>query len=334
MTTNTKIRPFTFDDAEAVVNIMNAHEQQLHGCDDVNLDEMMNDWTSPGINIEEVIRVVENAKEEIIGYIDVWDNTNPHVVKYIWGVLHPDAWDDDLYLEMLSWAEKCAQDRIGLAPVDARVIMQSGASNKDIQRKIVMETFGYQIVRYFYRMEIDLDHPPHQPTVPQGITIMPIDMDAELQDAIIATDEAFKDHWGYVDQPVEELMEQWDHWIENNHHFDPSLWFLAKDGDKIAGACRCAGLRVEDPNLGWVSQLSVRKPWRRQGLGKALLLTAFNENYQRGKTRVGLGVDASSLTNATRLYESVGMHISRQYDTYEKELRPGIDLTTTKSQEV
>jgi hypothetical protein len=60
----------------------------------------------------------------------------------------------------------------------------------------------------------------------------------------------------------------------------------------------------------------------------AFLLTAFCEFYQRGKKRAGLGVDATSLTNATRLYEKAGMHVTQKYDTYELELRPGKDLMT------
>jgi ribosomal protein S18 acetylase RimI-like enzyme len=77
----------------------------------------------------------------------------------------------------------------------------------------------------------------------------------------------------------------------------------------------------------------VRRPWRRQGLGLALLHHAFNEFYKRGKRKVGLGVDASSLTGATRLYERAGMHIHSQFDLYEKELRPGKELATTELEE-
>jgi hypothetical protein len=58
----------------------------------------------------------------------------------------------------------------------------------------------------------------------------------------------------------------------------------------------------------------------------ALLLHAFHEFLKRGKDRVGLGVDASSLTGATRLYQKAGMSIAMQIDLYEKELRPGRDL--------
>jgi hypothetical protein len=41
---------------------------------------------------------------------------------------------------------------------------------------------------------------------------------------------------------------------------------------------------------------------------------------------VGLGVDADSLTGATRLYEKAGMHVVRELATYEKELRAGEEL--------
>jgi hypothetical protein len=61
----------------------------------------------------------------------------------------------------------------------------------------------------------------------------------------------------------------------------------------------------------------------------ALLQFSFNEFYRRGKKRAGLGVDASSLTNATRLYEKAGMQVTKQYDTYQLELRSGNDLATS-----
>ena len=50
--------------------------------------------------------------------------------------------------------------------------------------------------------------------------------------------------------------------------------------------------------------------------------------YRRGRHAVGLGVDASSLTGATRLYERAGMRVVRQFNSYAKVLRPGIELGT------
>jgi GNAT superfamily N-acetyltransferase len=289
---------------------------------------MMNDWTSPGFNSQEMIRIIENRQGDIIGYIDVWDTIRPHVIKHIWGILHPDAWDDDLYRQMLSWAEERSRERIPLAPQSARVIMSQGISHKDVLRRRAMDAYGFELVRHFFRMEILLEGEQPQPSIPAGLTIKPINIQTELKDAVTAREDIFKDHWGYVEKPVDDLMEQWHHFIKSDKDFDPTLWFLAKSGNQIAGICRCSGVMVEDPNMGWVNELGVSRSWRRKGLGTALLQTAFKAFYQRGKKRVGLGVDAASLTNATRLYEKAGMHITQQYDTYEMELRSGENLST------
>ena len=99
--------------------------------------------------------------------------------------------------------------------------------------------------------------------------------------------------------------------------YDPSLWTIAWADDEIAGGTICeAGVY----DMGWVRSLSVRRPWRRQGLGMALLLNAFRDFHRRGERRVGLGVDAESPTGATRLYERAGMHVVEETAIYRKEL--------------
>jgi ribosomal protein S18 acetylase RimI-like enzyme len=85
-----------------------------------------------------------------------------------------------------------------------------------------------------------------------------------------------------------------------------------------------------DPDLGYVNTLGVVRPWRRRGVALALLHHSFRELAERGKRRVALGVDGSSLTGAVRLYEKAGMHIARERVMFEKELRPGRDLTTQR----
>jgi GNAT superfamily N-acetyltransferase len=96
--------------------------------------------------------------------------------------------------------------------------------------------------------------------------------------------------------------------------FDPSLYFLACEGDEVVGIT-LGRLRDE---AGWVRTVGVRRPWRRQGVAMALLLTAFRAFYDRGIHVVGLGVDAQSLTGATRVYERAGMHVRTRYDAYQK----------------
>jgi len=53
---------------------------------------------------------------------------------------------------------------------------------------------------------------------------------------------------------------------------------------------------------------------------------------RRGKKRVGLGVDAGSLTGATRLYEKASMRTVQQMAAYELELCPGKELGTQSAE--
>jgi ribosomal protein S18 acetylase RimI-like enzyme len=72
--------------------------------------------------------------------------------------------------------------------------------------------------------------------------------------------------------------------------------------------------------MGWIGALGVRDRWRKRGIGLALLQHAFAEFHRRGLTKVGLGVDASNPTGATRLYERAGMRVVAEDVTFVKEL--------------
>ncbi|MDX1615767.1 MAG: GNAT family N-acetyltransferase, partial [Candidatus Promineifilaceae bacterium] len=118
--------------------------------------------------------------------------------------------------------------------------------------------------------------------------------------------------------------------IERDDAFDPTLWHLAIDDDQIAGVSLCRPSSHQDPAMGWISTLGVRRPWRRQGLGLALLRQSFLEFHKRATVKVGLDVDSQSLTGATRLYRKAGMRELRRYDLYAKELRPGKIISKTQ----
>ena len=132
--------------------------------------------------------------------------------------------------------------------------------------------------------------------------------------------ETAKEAWLDHSDPMTETFDEWSHWTLGRKNFDPELWFVATDGEEIAGISLC-NRDESDENAGYVATLAVRRPWRRRGLGEALLLHSFNAFRARGWTRATLGVDASSPTGATRLYERAGMRVYR--DTVFLERRIG-----------
>jgi len=321
------LRPFTLADAPAVVEIMRASSMVNLGYADVTLEEMLSDWTAPGMDLEATARVLVDEQVQIIGYCDVWDPEAPHVNKWCWIEIRHDLWDQALALEMLSWSEQAARARLHLAPEGARVVLGYGLNTKEVRYKKMLDAAGFECVRHYHRMQIDLAKEPDKPVL-NGFEVRPMRYPQEFPMAVSAIQEGFRDHWGHIDRDEQESLAHWQHTVDNDPHFDPKLWFFAFAGEQLAGFCYCKPGISEDPEMGWVSQLAVMRPYRRQGVGKALLQHAFYELYQRDRRKVALGVDAASLTNATHLYESAGMHIVRQYDTYHKELRPGKDLST------
>ncbi len=321
------LRPFTLADAHEVVAIMQASATAVLGHADITIEEMLSDWTSPGVDLETTTRVLVDETGRIIGYCDIWDPEAPHVAKYAWVEIQPELWQQPLALEMLAWSEGAARQRITLAPGDARVMLAYGMNSKDEKYRRMLEAADFKLVRHYHRMLIELEQAPQQPE-PNGFHIREMAYPEEFGMAVHAIQEGFHDHWGHLERPYEQELAHWQHDIANDPNFDPSLWFLALDGTRIAGICFCKTHIPEDPQLGWVDKLAVLRPYRRRGLGMALLQHAFYALYQRGQRKVGLAVDAASLTDATRLYEKAGMHVVRQYDTYHKELRPGKDLTT------
>jgi ribosomal protein S18 acetylase RimI-like enzyme len=199
-----------------------------------------------------------------------------------------------------------------------RAYIQSTINNKDEAGHTFLQAEGYSPIRYYWRMEIKLQEELSTVTFPAGVELRPFIRDEHAVAVWEADNEAFRDHWGSHDRTYEE----WSHGKFGNPNFDPTLWMVAWDGDQVAGYCQNR-FRM---GIGWVGTLGVRRPWRKMGLGLALLRYSFGEFYKRDMKTIGLGVDASNPTGATRLYQRAGMHAASEFVTYEKELRAGRNL--------
>jgi mycothiol synthase len=191
-------------------------------------------------------------------------------------------------------------------------LLRLGTIGADTGAHQLFERRGLREVRRHWEMAIDLADDPPPPVMSDGLAIDTFRTeDARAFHA--ASAESFEDEWGH--SPM--AFDAWWEMRSKDPQFDPSLWFLVRDGDEVAAVARCEGGRHGG---GFVGMLGVRKPWRRRGLGKALLLHAFREFRNRGYERASLGVDSENPTGATRLYEAVGMHVESVFATFEKEL--------------
>ncbi|RON51382.1 GNAT family N-acetyltransferase [Pseudomonas frederiksbergensis] len=99
-------------------------------------------------------------------------------------------------------------------------------------------------------------------------------------------------------------LEVWQKRFETDPEYDPSLCFIALDGEVIVGVCQCW-------TSAYIKSLVVHPRAQGLGLGRALLLNAFNVFHQRREGFVDLKVLEDNL-RAQRLYESAGMRVVRR----------------------
>ena len=296
-----RVRAPREEDVAAILGLLNATTQAAYGTDDLTEDELRRWLTTPGLDWKRDIRLAL-VDGRLVGYADV-DSSGEHPVRWWCDVrVAPDAPAETVARPLVAWAEQRAGSGI----------LRTWVPSVNRPLKRALERLGFRLVRHSYRMAIALDGELEEARWPRGIAVRTF-RSGDERGVYEAHEEAFADSWEHSREPYEE----WAHWLLEREDFDGDLWFLAIDGEEIAGLALCRADATE-PEAGWVGILAVRRPWRRQGLGRALLQHAFAEFRRRGYRRVQLGVDAESLTGANRLYERAGMRVVRQLDFYEK----------------
>ena len=176
---------------------------------------------------------------------------------------------------------------------------------------------GYTPARYFYDMVAPtLDGIAERP-MPDGIELRPVTRD-QYRTIWLAAAEAFRDHWG----EAEWVEADWERFIGDPDNDDPTLWRVGWAGDEVAGAVTTTVPAEENERHGrariYVAGVSVRRPWRRRGLARALLTGSLVAAREAGFTSANLGVDTDSPTGATALYESLGFAPDKTFTSWRK----------------
>jgi len=283
-----------------VTEIVGALESSLYGQTTFSQADLEEEWLE--LDVAQDARLVRDG-DRVVGYSVVRERGALWRVE---GYVHPDALGRGIGKLIATGLEEDAA-RSGARRIQNSVLEADSAARR------LLESLGYGAVRVFRELRIELKGPPPPPEWPDGLRVVPFDPERDAREVHAAHQEAFADHWDYTPRD----FEWWSKVHLGSERFDPALWCVVRAGNEIAGGTVCT---ADTYGGGFVHALFTRRPWRKQGVGAALLGDVFGRFWERGEHSVGLGVDAANDTGAFRLYERAGMAPALGWVTYEKEL--------------
>ena len=266
---------------------------------------------------------------EVLGYNRVWwdVNSTPQFIGFHIAFVKREWRGRGIGSALLSFAEQrlgqvAAQLKAsGEIPPDLPCATEIFVSETFCDTIALIERRGYQAVRHTFDMvRPDLENIPDLP-LPPGVEVRPYQPE-HLRQIWEASNEAFRDHWGYIPDPWEEYER-----MQAGPDFDPSLWRVAWAHDPVAGD-QIAGMVLSfidkgqneeyGRKRGYTENICVRRPWRGQGLAKALIALSQQALKARGMTEAALGVDSENTSGATHLYEKMGYRVVKHGTIYRK----------------
>lgn len=254
---------------------------------------------------------------EVVGYSRVtwWSEVEGRRRYLAFGFVKPEVRRRGLGTAMLRWNERRIREIAAGHPPDVPKLIQVFDSDTEPGATALYQAEGY--VPYMYDADMvrpSLDDIPDT-ELPAGLEVRTPASD-EMLTVWEADREAFRDHPGSSDD-----YQTFEQWMVERHR-DPSIWRVAWDGDKVAGQVRSFINPEENAEYqrkrGYTEYISVRAPWRRQGVARALLCRSLQALRERGMEEAALGVMTANPRGALTLYESVGFRVTKQYTSYQK----------------
>lgn len=324
------VRPARMDDVDRVLEMITARWKAPYGENEPSRRGIESWWQGPRFDLATDTRLVLDAENAVAGMASVANPGEPYSEFVPSAVVHPryegrtELWD---WLQ--GWGLRRARELVPLAVGGKRVVASCRAPALDGARRAALERAGFAVVRVANRMGTGLTAPSQAAQWPASVSVRTADIEADLEAIAGLYLETWRDQRGFVEIPFDAVVAGFREDIEHEGaQFDPTLWFLAVEGNELAGIALCSGHIASDTTRGLVGALGVSQAKRKRGIALALLQHAFAEFHRRGYAAVELDVDTGNATGALGVYERAGMRVIRQSMRYERELRPDAGRAT------
>jgi GNAT superfamily N-acetyltransferase len=299
------------DDLAAVVGLTRACDTAVVGEPDSGADEVVGMFTGP-ITDRDATLLVHDDEGRLVAF--VWIERDVEAREtWVDVYVDPQRSDAATFDAGLVHGRRTAEQHRAAAGGAAEWSLRGGCFAGDQHLVDGFERNGFERVRRFYRMSIDLDSaavPAEAPQLPAGAELVVVRTDEERRRVYAVRNASFQDHW-------HDVPREYDEWFafHDPEVADPDGWWLLTVDGVDAAICLLDESRAELGG-GYVRTLGVAREFRGRGLAALLLQRSFVYYRDKGRRTVQLGVDSESPTGAVRLYERVGMRPLRVIDAW------------------
>ena len=309
-------RPVNTDDAQAIVDVLEAIEQLEPADENWGVDDVLEQMQSPGVDLaRHSIGVFDEDRLVAFGVL-MYSPPTDAFRGYLFGGVHPEF----------------GHRRIGTAIVEALGRHGSVELRDEIDPSLpgelkiwrhgsraataaLADSRGFETWRWFFRMQRDLTQPIALGTGADGYLLRPY---RSADEAAVRTvrNLSFADHWGSSEMDPE----RWTAAFEGSTTFRPKHSRVAVGPDGAVAAFVVVQEFVSDTKsrgyaTGYISLVGTLREARGRGLASALVTSACSRALPTDGYRYAeLGVDAESPTGAGRIYERLGF-ITLERDT-------------------
>ena len=298
------------DDVAAIAALVQDYTRAIVGFADYTEDDVRDDLTEPGFDIDHDSRLVLDEEGHAAGQATAVLTSGSDLVE-----IDVVATDPRVRAWLFAWALARAGEQ-GRAHGHPCVTVHHGAYRADTGLREQAGALGFAVATTFHRMRVDHDGAVPAPVAPPGVTLRQGTDPAVRVAAHQVQNAAFAEHFANVPKS----FDSWHETLERKSVFDwTQLWVAELDGQPVA-ILECNGQFAEDENCGYVSSIGVLPRARGHGIAKYLLRHAFALDAAAGRTGTLLHVDSNNTTPAPGVYESVGMHPVLVIDVWRRVL--------------
>lgn len=254
--------------------------------------------------------LVAEVEGRIVGYSTAawWTETDGTWVYLTLGWVLPECRGRGIGTAMLHWTEDRLRHLAASHPTQGKATLAANASETEVDAAALLAHEDYRVV--FSVIELGMDDLSLLRTfpLPEGFVTRPV-VSADLPSLYRSIDDA------YLGDPFSE-SEPYEAWAEKQT--DLSTWHVAWDAATggIAGQVQA----VLSKGRGEIAEVSVGVPYRRRGLGRALLSRALLGLRAQGIAEALVHTLAENPHRSWHLYESVGFRVVKRFPRYRKPL--------------